>query len=85
MALNKFVIITEMRETSFNFFLAVKKEKTFTSEITFSIVKVLDKTNRHNTIYSEINDELSDFKNDIAQQTIQRTSESDFVKETTDK
>ena len=85
MTLNKFVIITEMRETSFNFFLAVKKEKTFTSEITFSIVKVLDKTNRHNTIYSEINDELSDFKNDIAQQTIQRTSESDFVKETTDK
>ena len=74
-----------MRETSFNFFLAVKKETTFTSKITFSIVKVIDKTNRHNTIYSEINDELSDFKNDIAQQTIQRTSESDFVKETTDK
>ena len=71
MALNKFVIITEMRETSFNFFLAVKKETTFTSKITFSIVKVIDKTNRHNTIYSEINDELSDFKNDIAQQTIQ--------------
>ena len=71
MALNKFFIITEMRETSFNFFLAVKKETTFTSKITFSIVKVIDKTNRHNTIYSEINDELSDFKNDIAQQTIQ--------------
>ena len=70
MALNKFVIITEMREASFNFFLAVKKETTFTSKITFSIVKVIDKTNRHNTIYSEINDELSDFKN-IAQLTIQ--------------
>ena len=73
------------RDRSLNSFLAVRKESPSASEITFSIVKVIDKTNRHNTKYSEISDELSDFKNDIVQQTIQRTSESDLARETTDK
>ena len=73
------------RDRSLNSFLAVRKESPSASEITFSIVKVIDQTNRHNTIYSEISDELSDFKNDIVQQTIQRTSESDLARETTDK
>ena len=51
----------------------------------FSVVKIIDKTNRHDTIYSEISDELSDFKNDIVQlrKRIQRTSESNFSRETT--
>ena len=61
------------KDTSFNYFLAVRKETASASEITFSIVKVLDKTNKRNSIYSEISDELSDFKNDIVQRTIQRT------------
>ena len=43
------------------------RKETSTSEIAFYIVKVIDKGNRHNTIYSEISDELSDFKNDIIQ------------------
>ena len=59
------------RDTSFNFFLTVRKETRSASEITFSIVKVIDKTNRHDTIYSEISDGLRDFKNDIVQQIIQ--------------
>ena len=58
------------RDTSFNSFLAVRKETRSASEITFSIVKVIDKTNRHDTIYSEISDRLSNFKNDIVQQTM---------------
>ena len=56
--------------------MAVRKE-TSPFEIRFSIVKVIDNTNRHDTIYSQISDELSDFKNDNVQWTIQRTSESD--------
>ena len=73
------------RDTIFNSFLEVRKETSFASEITFAIVKVIDKTNRNDTIYSEISDELNDFKNDIVQRTIQQTSESDTVRKTTDR
>ena len=72
-------------DTSFNFLLAVRKETLSAGKITFSIVKVIDKTNRHDTIYCQISDELNDFKNDIIQQTIQQTSESDLVRKTIDK
>ena len=54
----------------------LRKETPSASEITFSIVKVIDKANRHNSIYSEITDELSDFENDIVQGTTQRISEN---------
>ena len=37
----------------------------------FSIVKVIDQTNRHDTIYSKISDKLSDFKNYNVQGIIQ--------------
>ena len=73
------------KDTSFNSFLALRKETSSASKVKFSIVKVIDKTNRHSTIYSEINDELSNFKNDIIQQTIQQTSKNDLVRETTHK
>ena len=63
--------------------MALRKETSSASEIKFSIVKVTDKTNRHEAIYSEISDELSDFKNYIAYQTIQQTSENGLVRETT--
>ena len=43
----------------------LRKETSSASKIKFSIVKAIDKTNRHDTIYSEISDKLSDFKNDI--------------------
>ena len=62
--------------------MALRKETSSASKIKFSIVKVIDETNRHDTIYSDISDELSDFKNDIVQRTIQRTSENDLVRET---
>ena len=44
---------------------------------------IIDSTNRQETIYSEISDKLSDFKNDNVQKTIHRFSESDSVRETT--
>ena len=54
-------------DTSFNFFLALRKQTSSTSEIIFSIVNLIDKTSRNDNIYFEINDELSDFKNDNIQ------------------
>ena len=73
------------KDTNFNSFLAVRKETSSPVEINFSIVKVIDSINKHDNIYSEISDELSDFKNDNVQRKIQRTSESNFVRETTDR
>ena len=71
------------RDTSFNSFLAVKKQTLTFSDITFSIVKVIDKANKNTNIYSEINDEVSDFSNDGNKQTVQRISESNISGVTT--
>ena len=72
------------RDTSFNSFLAVRKQTSSTSEIIFSIDKVIDMTNRNNNIYFEINNKLSDFRNDNIQyrRQVQRISEGDTVRET---
>ena len=63
--------------------MAVRQEASSLREINFSIVRVIDNSNRDDNIYSEISDELSDFKNDDVQRTIQRVSESNTVRETT--
>ena len=63
--------------------MVVRKETPSAGKITFSIVKVIVKSNRNDTIYSEISDELRDFKDDIVQRAIHRTSESDSVREKT--
>ena len=63
--------------------MVVRKETPSAGKINFSIVKVIVKLNRNDTIYSEISDELSDFKDDIVQWAIHRTSESDSVREKT--
>ena len=47
------------------------------SDITFSIVKIIGKTNKNTGIYFEINNELSDFNHDNFKRTIQRISEGD--------
>ena len=65
--------------------MTVRKETSSPFEVNFPAVKVIDNTNRHNAIYSEIRHELSDFKNNNIQKTIQRTNESDTARETTDK
>ena len=70
------------KDTSFNSFLATRKETSSPSEINFSIVKVIDNINKHDGINSDISDELSDFKNNIVQRTIQRISKGDSVGKT---
>ena len=65
------------RDTSFNYFLAVRKQASTISDITFSIVKLIDKTNKNTNIYFEINNELSDFNNDNFKRPVQRISEGD--------
>ena len=76
----------ETRDTSFSSFLATRKKTSFARKVIFSIVKVIDKVNRHNIIYSEISGELSDFKNDIIQRrrTIQQIRDGDSFRETND-
>ena len=50
-------------DKSFNSFLAVRKQTSTTIKIIFSIVNLIDKTNKNDNIYFKINDELSDFNN----------------------
>ena len=59
----------------------MRKQTSTTSEIVFSIVNLIDKTNRTDNIHFKIIDELSDFNNYNVQykQPIQRVSESDIV------
>ena len=63
--------------------MAVRQETLSLSEINFSIVKVIDNSNKDDNISSEISDELSDFKYDDVQRTVQRISESNTVRKTT--
>ena len=72
------------RDRSFNSFVSVRKQASPTSEIIFSIVNHIDKTNRNDNICFEINDRLIDFKNDNIQykRPNQRVSESDTDRET---
>ena len=62
----------------------MRKQTSTTSEIIFSIVNLIDKTNRNDNIYFEIGDGLNDFNNDNVQykRPIQRVSESDIVRKT---
>ena len=60
------------------------RKQTSATEIIFSIVNIIDKTNRNNAIYSDINNELSGFKNDNVRykRSVQQISESSTVRET---
>ena len=62
--------------------MAVRREILYPTEINFSIVKVIDSTNRQDGIYSEISSELSNFKDDNIQRTVQQISKSDTCRET---
>ena len=61
--------------------MAVRKQISSPLEINFPVIKVIDSTNRQDLIYSEISKELSDFKNEKVQRTVQQISESDSVRE----
>ena len=66
--------------------MALRKGISSASKIKFTIVKVIDKTNRHDPIHFEISDELSDFKNDIVQNELVKMtlSERQDVNDQTD-
>ena len=68
------------RDKSFNCFLAVRKQTQTTNKIIFSIVNLIDKTNKNDNIYFKISDGLSDFNNDNVQYKwpIQQVSERDI-------
>ena len=69
------------RDTSFNCFLAVRKQTPTISDITFPIIKlIIDKSNK-NSIYFEINHELGVFNNDSSERPIQQISESNISRE----
>ena len=70
------------RDTRLNSFLAVRKKTSSINDITFSIRKLIDKTNKNTSIYFEINNELSDFNNDGLKQPVQRIGESDTRRKT---
>ena len=63
----------------------MKKQTSTGDKIIFSIVKIIDKTNRNDTIYTDIIDELDEFNNDIAQseQSVRGISENSNGQETT--
>ena len=71
------------RDKSFNSFLTVRKQASAYA-IIFSIVKLINKTNKSDCNYFEIVDELSNFNNDNVQlkRPIQRISKSDIVGKT---
>ena len=55
------------KDANFNSFLAVRQGTSSLSEINFSIVKVIDNSNKEDNTYSELSNKLSDFKNDNIQ------------------
>ena len=59
----------------------MRKQTPTTNKIIFSVVNLIDKTNRNDNIHFDISEELSDFKNDNVQykRPIQQVSESDIV------
>ena len=65
--------------------MTTREQTSQTSEITFSIVKVIDKTNKNNVIYSATVDEINSLNNGNIQSKLERISESDMSRTTTHK
>ena len=77
----------DKKDTTFNSFLAVRKQTSTGNEIIFTIVKYIDKTNINDSIYTNISDELDGLNNNIVQfeQSVQGISENSTGRETTDR
>ena len=67
------------KDKTFNSFLVVRKHTQAADKIIFSIVKTVDKTNRKDAIYTDIDHELHEFNNDIVKL---EQSVEEFVKAT---
>ena len=61
-------------DTCFNSFLATREQTSQEDDIKFSIVKVIDNVNKSSIIYSEVINELNNFKDDISGRTVQSIS-----------
>ena len=72
------------KEVTFNCFLVLKKQTSITNKMFFSIVNLIDGSNKKENIHFEINNELRKFNNDIFQfePRIRRASESDTDRKT---
>ena len=65
--------------------MTTREQTSQTSEIKFSIVKVIDKTDKNNVIYSATVDEINSLNNGNIQSKLERISESDMSRTTTHK
>ena len=65
--------------------MTTREQTSQTSEIKFSIVKVIYKTNKNNVIYSATVDEINSLNNGNIQSKLERISESDMSRTTTHK
>ena len=65
--------------------MTTREQTSQTSEIKFSIVKVIDKTNKNKVIYSATVDEINSLNNGNIQSKLERISESDMSRTTTHK
>ena len=65
----------------------MRKQTSTGDKIIFSVVKIIDKTNRNDAIYTDISDELDKFNNDIVQfeQSVWGISENSTGRETIDR
>ena len=65
----------------------MRKQTSTGDKIIFSVVKIIDKTNRNDAIYTDISDELDEFNNDIVQfeQSVWGISENSTGQETIDR
>ena len=65
----------------------MRKQTSTGDKIIFSVVKIIDKTNRNDAIYTDISDELDEFNNDIVQfeQSVWGISENCTGRETIDR
>ena len=65
----------------------MRKQTSTGDKIIFSVVKIIDKTNRNDAIYTDISDELDEFNNDIVQfeQSVWGISENSTERETIDR
>ena len=64
--------------------MALRKQTSTTDKIIFSITNLIDKSNKKEDIYFEMNNELSEFNNDIFQSEpgIRQVSKSDAGRKT---
>ena len=73
------------KDRTFNCFLAIRKQTPTTDDIIFSIVNLIDKSNKREDIHFKISDELREFNNVFQpNSTIRRFSENNFDGKTND-